>query len=889
MINGPMPTKLGLSEAFAKDSSRYYSVELFKKNEFSRKMCRTCGHAFWSTSEESNCGDSSHNPYSFIGKRREGEQLDYAAFWKKFASFWKKAGHEVIPRYPVISRWRDDLYFTIASIVDFQRLERGKVVFEYPANPLMVPQICLRFVDIANVGVTGRHLSCFTMAGQHAFQSKGKKDGYWMDECIQHNYNLLTQVLKIPKNEITYVEDLWAMPDFSAYGPSMESFSGGLELVNSVFMNYRWSNGKQEELPLKVIDVGWGFERLLWFYNGTPSVYDSVFPREIAFMKKQVGLSGHDDLFRRYSKLAAKLNVEEVKSVKEEKQRIAKDLGVSLTELEKTVLPLQNIYAIADHSRALLFALSDGALPSNSAGGYNLRVLARRAFSFIENNEFQFELYDIMEKQAREYRDVFPELSENLVTARKILDVEKRKFDETTHKATKLATDIIKAGSISSERMMLLYESHGLTPEIIERVARQSGSVMHVPTDFYHKLTEKHVMDKGSKKRHGLMEDPRFQSLPKTRMLYYDESDPMVFKSKVLAIFGDAIVLEATAFYPEGGGQVYDTGELGNARVIRVEKVDDIILHYVDKPNAFAVGKSVQGAVNETRRRTIMRHHTSTHLLLQACMRILGSHVWQAGARKDTHEAHLDITHYEKPSREQVRAIELLVNETILKRIPVTHYDLERGEAERKYGFRLYTGAGAIGKTVRVIDVKDFDVQCCGGTHVHNTGDIGFFKIKSVEQVQDGVIRIRFVAGLKALELVQTHEELLDVASSAFSVQKEELPKVSKRFFDEWKQRGNELDRVHRHVADHLADRLISQAKNIQSTHIEQCVSLPSALLTKVALQIAAVPGFSACLYNEHGVVTCAAHEKSGRNALDLLRKLGAAGGGTARLARGKR
>ncbi|MFH1199759.1 MAG: alanine--tRNA ligase, partial [Candidatus Micrarchaeota archaeon] len=854
-----MLSKESLKADFAKDYKAYYEVELFRKEGFSRHACASCGKAFWSVGETDNCGDSSHNDYSFIGKKRGSKRLDYAQFWKKYAQFWKKKGHEVVPRYPVISRWRDDLYFTIASIVDFQRLERGKVVFEYPANPLVVPQICLRFVDIANVGVTGRHLSCFTMAGQHAFVEKGKKAGYWKDECIQYNYDFLTSVLKIPKAEISYGEDLWAMPDFSAYGPSIESFAGGLELVNSVFMNYRWSNGRQEELDTKVIDVGWGFERLLWFYNGTPSVYDSLFPKEVEFMKKKAGVDISNELFTRYSKLASKLNIEEVANIGLEKKKIASALGLSPDELEKTILPLQGIYAIADHSRALLFALCDGALPSNTAGGYNLRVLARRAFSFIEDYGFDFSLFDIMAMQARDYKPVFPELSENLETARKILDAEKLKFAQTAQKARKTAGEIVAAGSVSSEKMMTLYESQGLTPEIIERVAKQQGAKVEVPTDFYHKLTERHVMESADKKKHALADDAKFLKMPKTRALYYEDVDTMDFEAKVLGVFGDSVVLDATAFYPEGGGQMHDTGEIDGIKVKNVEKFDDVILHHVADAKAFSGGQTVKGSVNRVRRITIMRHHTATHMVLQSAFRVLGPQVWQTGSNKDEDEAHVDITHFERPTRDQVYAIERMVNEKILEKIPVTARWLDRGLAERKYGFRLYQGSGAIGKILRVVDIKNFDVECCGGTHTHTTADLGSFKIKSVEQVQDGVIRLRYVAGLRALEYSEKNEALVQDSASVYSVIPEELVKTSARFFEEWKSRGNEVERAHKQIAENLSFRLIEEAKKSGHKHIDQKIALPTSLLEKIALEISAHDGLSACLHNEHGIVTCAA------------------------------
>ncbi|MEK6954422.1 MAG: alanine--tRNA ligase-related protein, partial [Candidatus Micrarchaeota archaeon] len=807
-----MLSKEKLVAEFEKEYRKYYEVELFRKEGFTRKKCKTCQKAFWSTTDALNCGDSAHNDYSFFDKERaKKDQLTYSQFWKLYADFWKKHGHEVLSRYPVICRWRDDLYFTIASIVDFQRLEKGKVVFEYPANPLMVPQICLRFVDIANVGVTGRHFSCFMMAGQHAFnenwkisglagsvgrgpvenaksenidggkisllESKGLKgkfqstkpaqNPYWKDKCIELNYKFLTQVLKIPKDEITYVEDLWHMPDFSAFGPSIESFSGGLELVNSVFMQFRaLEDGSFEELDTRVIDVGWGFERLLWFYNRTPSAYDSVFPQEIEFMKKRSGLNIDKALFESYSKLASKLNIEEVHNIKGEKERIAKALGISFNELERTISPLQAIYAIADHSRTLLFALSDGALPSNSAGGYNLRILLRRAFGFIDEYNLDFDVHEIMKLQAKSYEDIFPELSENLDGIGKILAIERRKYGETIEKAKRLAADVLKKGEFNTQKLSMLYESHGLTPEILDKVAREMKIEANVPTDFYRKVTEKHIMEAKGKKD-PLLDDPKFQKIPKTKLVYYEDPNKLEDKAKVLAIFGNKVVLDKTIIYPEGGGQVADFGNIGEARVVDAQKLDGIVLHEIEKGGQSKEGPGKQdkksssagsnipikeGAsyeikVDADRRMSLRRHHTATHLMIASCRQVLGNHIWQAGAKKEEGEAHLDITHYEKPSMEELRKIENVVNKHVLSNVKTNIRFMDRGEAERQYGFRLYQGGGAIGNVIRVVEYPGIDVEACGGLHCDYSSQPGIIKIVGCDQIQDGIVRIRYKAG----------------------------------------------------------------------------------------------------------------------------------------------
>ena len=410
-----MFTKRSLKEKFSSEWKRHYHVEIFAERGFQRRKCKVCNEYFWSLKEKETCGCEK---YEFIGNPVTKKKTDYIETWKIFENFFAKHDHTPINRYPVIDRWRPDLFFTMASIQDFQRIDQGNMVFEYPAENLIVPQVCLRFNDIPNVGVTGRHHTSFIMSGQHSF------GGYWKDRCIELNFKFLTEAMGIPEEEIVYKEDVWAMPDFSAFGPCIETFCLGLELANSVFMQFTKTGNTYKELPLKVIDVGWGHERLVWFSQGTPTGYDAVFGPVIKWMKKQSGLK-ENDLFRKYAALAGNMDIDEVHDIDKARLRIAKTLGVSLKELKEIVEPFQALYAIADHTKTLLFAITDAGIPSNTGGGYNLRVILRRALSFLKEFEFPFSLEKIAELHAKYLYPLFPELSENLNLFSKIIEVEK--------------------------------------------------------------------------------------------------------------------------------------------------------------------------------------------------------------------------------------------------------------------------------------------------------------------------------------------------------------------------------------------------------------------------------------------------------------------------------
>jgi alanyl-tRNA synthetase len=359
--------------------------------------------------------------------------------------------------------------------------------------------VCLRFPDIPNIGVTGRHHSSFIMAGQHAFGS------YWKDRCLQLNFDFLTKAMGIPEKELVYTEDIWAMPDFSGFGPCVETFSKGLELVNSVFTEFTKKGSSYEELPLKVIDVGWGHERLVWFSNGTNTGYDAVFGPVLKWMRSKTSIK-ESELFNRYSVVAGSLNFDEIKDSRKVREEMAGKLGVSMRELNEAIEPMQALYAIADHVKTLLFAVTDGGIPSNVGGGYNLRVLLRRSLSFIKEFDFQFTLEDIAEQHVRHLKPLFPELKEGLSPLSRILAVEKSRYVKTLEKASQLIQKEAKRGSLSDDTLTRLYTSNGITPELIEKVAKSEGLQISIPEDFYSQLTSTHLT---GKKEEDVMEGRR--------------------------------------------------------------------------------------------------------------------------------------------------------------------------------------------------------------------------------------------------------------------------------------------------------------------------------------------------------------------------------------------
>jgi len=877
-----MVEKKELYALFSKEWEKHYKVPTLIEKGFVRKRCRNCGRFFWTLNPAREiCADSSCTNFGFIGKKTKG--YGYIETWREIEKYFEKHGHKSIARYPVVARWREDLYFTNASIIDFQPyVVTGEL--EPIANPLIVPQPCLRFNDLQNVGVTGQHHSAFIMFGQHAFNSQKTGLFYWKDEALEHDFNYLTKVIGVPKEELVFMEDVWA--GGGTFGPSMEYLAHGVELGNCVFMQFKETASGYEELKTKVIDMGAGLERLAWYTNGTATTYDVVFKDVMKKMLADAGLKYDSKKFMEFSKLGGMLNVENG-MLKEKHAKILQSIGLSKEEFESSIRPLQALYACADHLKALLYAITDGMLPSNSGGGYNLRILLRRVLGFNEEFDLRIDIPGIIELHAKTLKDLDPILLEGVQSTIDVIDEEIKKNNELKVKAKQIISTIIekaKKGVKPSESdYVKLYESNGIAPELIEKEALKSGIELEIPENFYYLIAKKNEREVPKEKKPLLSKD-----YPKTKELYYDDPLLKSFKAKVLGVEGSFVILDKTAFYGTSGGQAHDTGTLNGIAVIDVEKHEGIALHKVAEPNKFKVGATVTGEIDIERRKQLMRHHSATHLLNACCKRLLGRHIWQCGAQKDVNKAHLDVTHYKRITKEQLYELERMVNELILADIPIKTFFMQRNEAEQRYGFTLYQGGYVPGKELRIVEIPNVDVEACGGTHALSTADIGFFKIIKREGIQDGVERITFVCGLEALKYVQEREKILEEAASELSVQAHELPRTAKRFFKEWKELKKNLDEANEIIASLASKELIASKAKMEKAYFEglnlkQIIEIGNKVIAKKPQALLILGA------GQNIVVFCG--NTSGKNADEELKKIllkvGGKGGGSPRMAIG--
>ena len=733
--------KKEILEKFSADPQRYYNVNLFEDQGFERKSCNVCKRFFWTLdSERDKCPDHSEDTYSFIGEPPTSKRFDYTQAWKEVESFFVKNNHTSINRYPVVCRWRDDLYFTIASIVDFQRVMGSKVAFEFPANPLVVPQTCLRFKDLENVGVTGRHFSSFCMIGQHSIPNE---DGYWKDECVNLDFNLLTQQFGIVKKEITFVEDVWE--GGGSFGSSLEYFVRGLELGNAVFTEFQGDLSNYKTLDQRIIDMGAGLERFAWITMGTPTAYDCCFGPITEKLIQDAGIDANSSVLVPYFTEIAK-NLELYDDLSQVRKSTIKSTGLSDEQISRIITPLEGIYLIIDHIRTLIFAISDGALPSNVGGGYNLRMMLRRIISTMDRLKLKFDLDEIIDIQIDYLKNTYPELEKTRQDVKEIISIETGRYDSSKQRMQKIVSKLDKQPNV--EDLIRLYESDGVTPEYL----KEMKIISEIPSTFYGKLAELHQ----SKKQREQESFP-LEGIPDTELLFYGD-DPREFDAKVLKSFENFVVLDRTAFYARGGGQEPDHGKIGDCDIVDITKHGNVVVHKIkgDMPKN---GETVSCVVDAKRRDGIAKNHTSTHIINTSARSVLGSWVWQHSAFKEEDHARLDITHHSALTDDDVEKIEQAANSIVEKSIPVKIENFDRGAAEQKYGFRIYQGGVVPVKSVRIVSIGDLDIEACGGTHVANTSDVEEIKITRTKRIQDGVVRIEFVSGESAKEFVKKKQQ----------------------------------------------------------------------------------------------------------------------------------
>ncbi len=786
-----------------------YEAEIFKKRGFYTKRCVSCDRVFRTLDpDRRTCGDTPCDEYTFIGRPATKKRYTLPQMEKAFLRFFERRGHSVIKRYPVVARWRDDIFLTIASIADFQPWVTSGLV-PPPANPLVISQPSIRLNDIDNVGRSGRHFTLFSMGGHHAFNSRRQRV-YWVDETVEFCHEFLTRELGIKPEEVTYIQDFWEGGGNA--GEDFEVNVRGIELATLVFMRYSKGDGKYVPLHLNIVDTGYGLERLAWISQGTTSAYEAVFGEVVAKLRELTGVEQPQaEVLRENSRLAGMMDIETGRDLLALRDKVAARTGMSIDELNRVLAPLEAIYAVADHLRCLAFMFGDGITPSNVKEGYLARLVLRRTLRLMRELKLEKPLSELMGLELKYLRDQFPELWERRDYISEVIGLEEERYRDTITRGGQLVERVAAGLRQEGERVLPtgklieLYDSHGLPPEVVKEVATKAGVNVEVPEDFYIRVAKLHSQAKRLPAAAIALPRARLERLQKTKQLYYELPYTREFAARVLASFDGFVVLDQTAFYPEGGGQPSDVGTLispkGKANVLDVQKVDGVVVHRV-KPNPFKVGQKVHGKLDWLRRVSLMRHHTATHIILGAARKVLGNHVWQAGAQKGVESTRLDLSHFKRISQEELQEIERLTNRVVMGGCAVKTGWMDRNEAERQYGFDLYQGGVVPGKQIRVVEVEGWNTQACAGTHCARTGEVGPIKLIRAERIQDGVERLEFAAGEAAVKFVQGRERQLLGAAEILLTEPERVAAATRQLFERWRAAKKELERAREQAAE---------------------------------------------------------------------------------------
>jgi len=800
-------------------SAEAYQLPFFKEEGFIRKQCPKCSEYFWTQNQsQKTCGESGSDEcgcYSFLDNPATKRKFTLSEMREAFLSFFEKNGHTRIKPYPVVARWRKDIYLTHASIIDFQPYVTEGIA-PPPANPLVISQPSIRLTDISNTGPTfGRHLTIFEMGGAHAFNTS-EKEIYWKDDTVRFHQRFATEVLGIPSEEVIYKEGVWVGGGNA--GPDVECIVRGLEVGTLVFMQYKVVGEEFVELPIRTVDTGYGIDRFSWISQGTPSLFQAIYGNLHDKVLSMAGITNLDNNFLlQVAKYSGLVSVDKRANRMVARKRVSELTGIDLATLEKELVPIENAWAVLDHTKTLSFMLSEGVVPSNIQEGYLARLLFRRVYRLMRSLNMQpSNLYDIVELQANYWADDFPHIKEMQSEIIEMLKVEEEKFKDTLQRGEgmikRIASELKAKGEskLSEEKLAELYDSQGLPPEIVKQAAEKENIEVIVPENFYALIANRHMQaSKSQEETEDKAEEDlqkATQQLPPTEQLYYFDAYKKEFDAKIQKVINNYVVLNQTCFYPEGGGQPHDRGTLSaentTYEVIDVQKIGKVIVHKLKTPTTLKEGTTIHGTLDWEHRYQLMKSHTITHLINGAARRVLGEHIWQSGTQKGPETSRLDISHYRRLSQEETHKIETLANQAISANMKVETKWYPRNQAEALYGFRLYQGGAVPGKDIRVVKTGDWDVEACAGTHLNSTGEAGFVKIVYTERVQDGVERLGYAVGLRALVAMQQQETLLIKISEVLNAPVEKLDKTAEKVIKELRETQLEKRRLIKELAE---------------------------------------------------------------------------------------
>jgi alanyl-tRNA synthetase len=700
---------------------------------------------------------------------------------QKFLEFFHSKGHTIVPSALIVVKNDPTLLFTNAGMNQFKDFFLGNQLPVY--KRVADTQKCLRVSgkhnDLEEVGVDTYHHTMFEMLGNWSFGD------YFKHEAVAWSWELLTEVYKIPKDRL-YVtvfegdpsenlppstialeawkklvpedrilfgnkkDNFWEMGDIGPCGPCSEIHIDcrsdeerkkvpGKELVNqdhpqvieiwnNVFIQYnRKKDGTLEELKAKHVDTGMGFERLVRVLQGKQSNYDTdIFTGTIAATEKITG---------------------EKYTAGDDKASVA-------------------FRVLADHIRAIGFTIADGQLPSNTGAGYVIRRILRRAVRYYYSylNYHQPLLFQLVPVLAKQFEAVFPELQQQADFVSKVVKEEEESFLRTLEKGLKKIDEIVtktKGEIMNGAAAFELYDTYGFPIDLTRLIARENN--LEVDEEAF----KKEMQQQKDRSRAATALDTADWTLlneggeTAPAFVGYStlEVTTTITKYRKVKAKGKElyqVVLGSTPFYAESGGQKGDTGVLEiNGKKVAVydtRKENDLIIHFIETLPPHFAGK-VLATVDAVRRSRITIHHSATHLLHAALQHVLGTHVAQKGSLVDAEQLRFDFSHFAKLTDDEIKKVEVQVNEKIRANIAVVIKEMPKEDAMEMGAMALF--GEKYGSTVRVVIMDpEYSIELCGGTHVGNTGELGVFKIVTEAAVAAGVRRVEAVCGIAAEQYI---------------------------------------------------------------------------------------------------------------------------------------
>ena len=755
---------------------------------------------------------------------------------ERYLSFFESKGHLRLGSFSLVPNNDKSLLLINSGMAPMKKYFTGEVT--PPRSRVTTCQKCIRTPDLERVGITARHGTYFEMLGNFSFGDYFKKEAIpWAWEFLTKDleipaellwpsvyeeddeaYALWRDVIGVPEERIVKLgkaDNFWEHgtgpcgPCSEIYFDRGEKYGCGspdckpgcecdryMEIWNNVFTQFNnMGDGTYTELEHKNIDTGMGLERLACVMQGVDNMFEVDTIRNI--LDKVCEISG---------------------------KTYGRDQKVDIS-----------IRAITDHARASTFMISDGIIPSNEGRGYVLRRLIRRAARHgrLIGIDRAF-LVEMVEAVIKENASGYPELIEKQELIKKVIANEEASFSKTIDQGLTILADLTtNGGTLSGEDAFRLYDTYGFPLDLTRDILAEKG--MTVDEDGFNTLMQQQREKarnarKASDGESWSSDGINFDDIAATEFLGYtqNECDATVLDivvegehvSSAMAGQKAIVVLDKTVFYAESGGQVGDTGVIGDFNVTDTKKtVDGIFTHIGTATNTITVGDKVNVKIDIARREAIRRNHTAAHLLQAALRQVLGTHVEQAGQLVNEKAVRFDFTHFSALTAEETQQVETLVNTAILDGIVVDNREMPIDEARALGAMALF--GEKYGDIVRVVKAGDFSTELCGGTHVDNTGKIGLFRIISESGIAAGTRRIEAYTGFNVVNLINHYKSLLaDTAATLKIGNIEDVATKAAATVKQMKEDSKKIESLEAKLASGKLNDLMANAIDINGVKV---------------------------------------------------------------------